>query len=49
MSITEEEFDRILTRAAQPLKSKREKDAPGRGDDYNDTQTHSHTTEDNAD
>ncbi len=47
MSVSEEEFDRILTRAAQPLKPKHEKDAPGRADDCNDTQIHQHSSEDN--
>jgi hypothetical protein len=49
MSTTEEDFQRLIKRASQPLESKPGKDVPGRADDCSDKQTHSHTTEDTSD
>ena len=49
MGISEDDFQRLIKRASQPLESERKKDVPGRSDDYNDTQIHPHNSEDTSD
>ena len=49
MSITPEDFSKIIKRAAQPLGRLNETNEPENDEDCNDTQTHLDSSEDTSD